>query len=1113
MLGAFLTDMLGLVAKMQDYYSFINIITLMSLAVMALFVFENDRLERRDKRNFSLTFLAIALAMCAEWGGIFLNRGPDWSIGLHKIVKCLDYTLTPAAAPFLLYVVLKDRRFKKFLYILMLANTALQVASIFTGWTFYVDEANIYHHGPAYILYALIYVVAIVSVLYGFYTYGKQYSTRNRTSLFAILIVMVAGIVIQEVFDVRVSYMILTICTVFLFIHYSDFSQLASDELLQYQRKLLEKDPLTGIYSRYAYTDDLKERKSAKENAGDLVVFSIDVNQLKHFNDTLGHAAGDELIKGAADCIQSVLGSYGKCYRTGGDEFIVFLSIEKDRAFDLSMQLEKTADAWRGSLADDLAIAIGYAAAKDHPGLAIEELIRLADEKMYESKAQFYLKDEQGHRKSGTISHKTEDLLPAIQKEYMDIISALSNDITGLYTIDRTKKEVTAYRLSASDHRIRSGVPLEMGFETAMARFIRKNVHPDDREKMQESIKLDYIEEELSRNPSFGVHFRSLIKGETHFHFMKCMRNVADSDYDKIIISFSPEDEAIQMQQLVESFREIENDELTRVYTKQAFLYHAKSLIDAWPDDSFSIAVSDVQNFKIYNNIYGEKQGNELLKRIAQYLLENRGSGLCARYGEDQFVLLVRNLQRERMEKFINEMQTFVNSHFPEGIVINYGIYENVDRSLNVARMCDRAFLALKSIKRNYEQSYAFFDGPVSQQQYKAQMYESRFKHALTHHEFEVWYQPKYNPYTEKIIGAEALVRWRTESGKCVSPGEFLPVFEKDGLIRQLDEYVFRSVCEHQKKWKMTGQQMIPTSVNLSRSSMHQLDIVQRYKAIAEERGITPALIPIELTESAAIDTLKIKPLAEAFYEEGFSLHMDDFGSGESSLTGLNVLHFDVVKLDKSLIDYIGDPQGNLVLMYTIALGRELGLHIVAEGVESREQVEYLKDYGCEAVQGYYYSKPLPEREFEELVRENLDNSSDTYDYIYKLTVTDSIMKRAMDRMLQHMPGGFFIYKADEEERIISSNPYMWRLFGCETEAEFMDYVGGTFKGVVCPEDLERIETYIEKQIAGSERDMDYVKYDIIRKDGKRIPVVDYGHLDRQPDGSLFYVFISENER
>lgn len=571
----------------------------------------------------------------------------------------------------------------------------------------------------------------------------------------------------------------------------------------------------------------------------------------------------------------------------------------------------------------------------------------------------------------------------------------------------------------------------------------------------------------------------------------------------------------IRMKEMAVFLDAIEIDELTGLYTKQAFIHHAQVLLDANPNDSYDVVISEIENCKLVNSIYGEEKGDELIKHVADLTSKYSQNGISGRYGGDQIISIHKSPSKEMTIASKNMFQEFIKSSPIPNVVMKFGVYEHVDRSITVSHMCDRALLALKSIKHNYSRTIAKYNGPVSQHRLRAQTYEARFQSALQNKEFIVWYQPKYNPYTEKVIGAEALVRWEAPDGM-ISPGEFMEVFESDGLIGKLDEYVFRSVCNHQKKWKELGYELIPISVNLSRYSLYASDIVARYKSIVDECGIDPKVVPIEITESAAIASLRIKPIADAFYEAGFRLHMDDFGSGRSSLNGLNVLHFDVVKLDKCLIDFIGDKNGELILIYTMALGKELGLQLVAEGVENETQLTFLKENGCDAIQGYYFSKPLPVDEFEQIVRNNLEPERQFYcrkKRYSSLTSADQFSKHIMVRTFQRMPGGFFTYEAHGDERILSSNCYLWELFGCKSEQEFLDHVHGSFKGFVCPEELERVERSIAHQIEGSTNEMDYVEYHIVRKDGTKIPVVDYGHLSRQGDSDVFYVFISEAER
>ena len=221
---------------------------------------------------------------------------------------------------------------------------------------------------------------------------------------------------------------------------------------------------------------------------------------------------------------------------------------------------------------------------------------------------------------------------------------------------------------------------------------------------------------------------------------------------------------------------------------------------------------------------------------------------------------------------------------------------------------------------------------------------------------------------TENIVGAEALVRWQKPDGTLISPGAFIPLFESDGLVVHLDEYVFENVCQFQKERMENKLPMVPISVNLSRASIHFNDVVEHYVDIVNQKQIPFECVPIELTESATLYSEKILEITDQLVKAGFKLHMDDFGSGYSSLVTLNMKCFDTLKIDKSLIDYIGDSNGERLLVHTIALAKELGICVTAEGVESQEQVEFLKNIDCDSIQGFYYSKPLPLTEYEMLL-------------------------------------------------------------------------------------------------------------------------------------------------
>ena len=426
----------------------------------------------------------------------------------------------------------------------------------------------------------------------------------------------------------------------------------------------------------------------------------------------------------------------------------------------------------------------------------------------------------------------------------------------------------------------------------------------------------------------------------------------------------------IKLRESAAALSAIEYDELTGLYTRQAFYHHAKTLINFRSDKKFHVLVADIHNFKLVNSIYGEKMGDQVLEYLARVFSGHIGDGLLARYGSDQFICLVcgdvdlsLDLVEQRVRKITEEAPI-------PNLVIKYGMYQNADISQPLTIICDRAFTAMKSIQYSYERNVATYDGSMSQKHIREMMMENEFESAIEKEEFVIWYQPKYDVKTERIEGAEALVRWKKSDGTMIPPGEFIPLFERNGLIVRLDEYVFRKVCQIQRERMERGERVLPVSVNLSRATLHHEGIVERYAQIIYDSQVPFETVPIELTETAALYSIQIQGLTEKMVDVGFLLHMDDFGSGYSSMTSLNVLPFRVLKLDKALIDFIGNSRGDQVIQHTIALAHGLGMKVLAEGVEVKEQVEFLRTMECDEIQGFYYARPLPLEVFSQLLDE-----------------------------------------------------------------------------------------------------------------------------------------------
>ena len=428
-------------------------------------------------------------------------------------------------------------------------------------------------------------------------------------------------------------------------------------------------------------------------------------------------------------------------------------------------------------------------------------------------------------------------------------------------------------------------------------------------------------------------------------------------------------DSVIKLRESSMTLAAIEKDELTGLYTRQAFYHHARTFTHFMTEEKFNVVILDVADFKLINGTYGTKKGNEVLVYLSNAFRYYVKNGLLTRYEGDQLLGLFHSKVKMDVERINRNINKIAEEAPIPNIRIKVGIYEDVDTNLSIPIICDRALMAEKSISKDFKTNVSFYTDELNQKQLAQRQMENDFKSAIANREFKVYYQPKYDVNTESIVGAEALVRWQKTDGTLISPGAFIPLFESDGLVVHLDEYVFESVCQFQKERMENKLPMVPISVNLSRASIHFSDVVDRYVDIVNQKQIPFECVPIELTESATLYSEKILEITDQLVNAGFTLHMDDFGSGYSSLTSLNELNFSTVKLDKSLIDYIDQVRGKKIVQQAIDLGHGLDMKVVAEGVESKEQRDCLKEMHCDMIQGFYYSKPLKQEDFIEKLR------------------------------------------------------------------------------------------------------------------------------------------------
>lgn len=413
-------------------------------------------------------------------------------------------------------------------------------------------------------------------------------------------------------------------------------------------------------------------------------------------------------------------------------------------------------------------------------------------------------------------------------------------------------------------------------------------------------------------------------------------------------------------------------DPLTGGPNLQKFKIDAQKILEKPPGGQYAVCYADIKGFKFINDIFSRDVGDQLLCYLWQTFSETVPPGeLHARAGNDVFVALRRMKSMEIVEQESHEIMEKL-ADFPPTAARGYkveiygGMYiiDPKDGNLSLDDMLDRAIEAQREVKRHGNGSrIGVYSNAMRGQHLWDTEVESRMERALENNEFKMYLQPKINIQDGNIMGMEALVRWEPPGQAQIPPSRFIGLFESNGFIIKLDRYMVEEACRVYREQRLAEIDPPPVlSVNVSRLSLLQPDIVQVYTAIKERYGIPDGLIELEFTEGLLFENhARFREVVEGFQSAGFLCSLDDFGSGYSSLNILKSLRVDVLKLDKLFFEYGGDEiRGRELVRTMVSLAKFLNIKTVAEGIENEDEVRWLREIGCDAIQGYVFSKPLP---------------------------------------------------------------------------------------------------------------------------------------------------------
>ena len=436
----------------------------------------------------------------------------------------------------------------------------------------------------------------------------------------------------------------------------------------------------------------------------------------------------------------------------------------------------------------------------------------------------------------------------------------------------------------------------------------------------------------------------------------------------------------IQLHENINILSATQYDELTSLFNREFFMEYAGAIDQYYPDVKMDAVVLDINRFHAINEMNGRAYGDEILRGVGSAIKEyvRANSGIGCRYNADSFYIYIPHSDTPDILDFITER---VQGKMDDAETrLRIGIYPDVDRNIEIARRFDRALLACTSIRGNFSENTAYYNEKMHEDEAFAERLMSDMEKGLSDNQFIVYYQPKFaiqdgDPY---LNSAEALIRWKHPELGMVSPGRFIPVFEKNGMIRKLDRFVWKEAASQVRKWEDKFGITIPVSVNVSRIDMMDRGFAGQITDIVNNAGIGPDGYMLEVTESAYTDDSdKLIEVVNRLRASGFRIEMDDFGTGYSSLNMLSALPVDVLKLDMRFIRNIHtNPKDLRMVQLVMEIAEYLNMTVVAEGVEYKEQYELLKEAGVQVIQGYYFSKPVPPEEFEVFIKERIEHDN-----------------------------------------------------------------------------------------------------------------------------------------
>lgn len=797
------------------------------------------------------------------------------------------------------------------------------------------------------------------------------------------------------------------------------------------EKKLKErarKDSLTGLYNQVYGKKCINKYLNRKKPFDSCGMIVLDVDCFKLVNDNYGHLFGDKVLARLAMLLKEVFRDNDSILmRAGGDEFVIFvkdiLNVELVRKNVELMQ--KIRDLQFGKTGYTITCSAGCCYLPENvSGYTYDQLFENVDIALYKAKERgkncyVYCDSLQHFSSMIAEQEKQEEMLEAryfqndIVATAFEIFEKTNNFEVAIHLLlkvigvrlelDRitiVQTDIKAREIYSDYQWNREGIPKVLetvrhfdkeDFLTVFNDFDENGVlvlQHDHMQRYSESATKILIQGEAKTIVSVAMYCEGRYTGAITYAVCKEKRSWSNemlkqlSEVTKIISAHFAKNQV--MNHVYQgAITRMEHDTLTGLISFARFHEEVERIILANKTSDYMMIYMDFENFKYFNYKYGYTLGDQVLKDFCSFIIgktEEKHNLYFTRVVSDQF-LMFRTASHEKdeyqaiieeTEKINEEFMLRQKEKFPKSnVVLRTGIYYVTPECRSTSYAIDAANYVRQKVKGGEKGSVRFYDDEMQKQRELENEIVNDMKEAMEQKQFKVYFQPQYSIKSHEIIGAEALVRWERDNGTVLSPNAFIPVYENNGKIIELDFYVFETVVEFIAENLKAGREQVPISINAS--SLHASDpqTINTYINILKKYSVDPTMVEIELTETAVVSEYEsVRKLFDSFQLHGIKTAMDDFGSGYSVLNTIVDIPVDVIKIDRGFItSCLETDRGIYFLKHLIDMIRNLGYQIICEGVETDEQIEILRQIGCDEIQGYWYSKPLKMEDYKELLQ------------------------------------------------------------------------------------------------------------------------------------------------